>query len=229
MAYGIITPQFKSTDENMMFIIHTGVESRVCGPVTDIKYQRFLIVHDTTNIGKTYDNPKNTFYVKEDGRIKLYVAGPMYHKPYINAGNTAFLNVDEGLAFDSSIGYGLVVLEGNNQIRFTTRNRYIKIIDQVFFRVLGDDYGYLDCNLKFNYVKKIGVVLPPSIRGDTFDGYPSNFFFVFDVVGNSLVFRRGNAGAGPQTVLNSPFENYRNQSRIAPTSSMALIFDLTGL
>lgn len=226
MSYGIITPKFNSTEENAMMIIHNRMSNTTVRSVSDtLRDRQFHIVYDSRNIGKIYDTVKNSVYVCGSD-IKFYVAGPAH--TYYNT--DSFTMYDRDIAIDRSIRYGLETAERPIRTFFSTRSRYIRIIDQVYFRTLISGYGITNCNLKFSYVSKIGVALPATIFGDTTGGYLDPYAMIFNVFDNKFQSVLNNNWVG-ETTLTRPFEMHDRQvyNNEAVFGSPAYIFDLSGL
>ena len=226
--YGIITPQFRQTIRdinNGIFLSRRGSASAVMSCSDSLTNGALQLVFDTTNIGKDYQriidplNHENGIYnnyVKRDGRINTVLAQMIY------ANDTKY---DESV-FRRNRSYGVEFKE-NNKITFSTNDRYVKIIDQVFISDLLD-FRPQSLNYKFNYVRKIGVALPITTYGDMHDdGYISDFFITFNVVDNRFFVKVGN-NLAPETVLRVPYQIFEQQVReIAGLASPCLIVDLS--
>ena len=226
--YGIITPQFRQTIRdinNGIFLSRRGSASAVMSCSDSLTNGALQLVFDTTNIGKDYQriidplNHENGIYnnyVKRDGRINTVLAQMIY------ANDTKY---DESV-FRRNRSYGVEFKE-NNKITFSTNDRYVKIIDQVFISDLLD-FRPQSLNYKFNYVRKIGVALPITTYGDMHDdGYISDFFITFNVVDNRFFVKVGN-NLAPETVSRGPYQIFEQQVReIAGLASPCLIVDLS--
>lgn len=226
--YGIITPQFRQTIRdinNGIFLSRRGSASAVMSCSDSLTNGALQLVFDTTNIGKDYQriidplNHENGIYnnyVKRDGRINTVLAQMIY------ANDTKY---DESV-FRRNRSYGVEFKE-NNKITFSTNDRYVKIIDQVFISDLLD-FRPQSLNYKFNYVRKIGVALPITTYGDMHDdGYISDFFITFNVVDNRFFVKVGN-NLAPETVSRVPYQIFEQQVReIAGLASPCLIVDLS--
>ena len=226
--YGIITPQFRQTIRdinNGIFLSRRGSASAVMSCSDSLTNGALQLVFDTTNIGKDYQriidplNDENGIYnnyVKRDGRINTVLAQMIY------ANDTKY---DESV-FRRNRSYGVEFKE-NNKITFSTNDRYVKIIDQVFISDLLD-FRPQSLNYKFNYVRKIGVALPITTYGDMHDdGYISDFFITFNVVDNRFFVKVGN-NLAPETVSRVPYQIFEQQVReIAGLASPCLIVDLS--
>lgn len=226
--YGIITPQFRQTIRdinNGIFLSRRGSASAVMSCSDSLTNGALQLVFDTTNIGKDYQriidplNHENGIYnnyVKRDGRINTVLAQMIY------ANDTKY---DESV-FRRNRSYGVEFKE-NNKITFSTNDRYVKIIDQVFISDLLD-FRPQSLNYKFNYVRKIGVALPITTYGDMHDdGYFSDFFITFNVVDNRFFVKVGN-NLAPETVSRVPYQIFEQQVReIAGLASPCLIVDLS--
>lgn len=135
------------------------------------------------------------------------------------------------IKYDESIlrrnrSYGVEFKE-NNKITFSTNDRYVKIIDQVF---ISDflNFSPVSLNYKFEYVRKIGVALPITTYGDMADsGYINDFFITFNVVDNKFFIKVGN-NLAPETISRAPYQIFEKQVReIAGLASPCLIVDLS--
>lgn len=227
MSYGIKTPQFNSMNDNETMIIHTAMNTdKVAYGVSDtLRNRRFQIVHSTRGIGKIYNARDTSMYVCKNN-INSYIAGAV--RTYYSTDPMS--RYDENIAINRNMNYGLEVKGKSLRLSFTTRNYYIRIIDQVFFRNL-DGLGIVTCNLKFNYVSKIGVALPSTIYGDTRDEYFDNYMQQFHIFDNVLQSTFGNNNSGAEIKLTRPYEMFDRQinNGEAIFGSPAYIFDLTGL
>ncbi|MGP1493883.1 MAG: hypothetical protein ACTTIS_00835 [Streptobacillus sp.] len=225
MSYGVITPKFNSTENNTMMIIHHSMSNHktVVGVSDTLRRKQFHIVHNSRNIGKVYGTRENSLYVCKDN-INIYIAGPAH--TYYN--NDIFTTYNKDIAIDSSIKYGLETADRPISTFFSTRSRYIRIIDQIYVSTI---YGGLtNCNFKFSYVRKIGVALPATIRGDLSDNYPDNYSMVFNIFNNTFqsIFYNNLAR---ETTVTRPFEIHDKQvsNGEAIFGSPAYIFDLSSL
>lgn len=227
--YGIITPQFKKTirnPNNGIFLSRRGNTPAVMSCGDSLKNGTLQLVYDTTDIGKDYQRAINPFnrndggfynnYVKNNGRINTVVAQMVY------ANETRY---DESI-LRRNRAYGVQFKDGN-KIIFSTNDRYVKIIDQVFVSDLLD-YRPVSLNYRFEYVRKIGVALPITVFGDMKDnGYVNNFFITFNVVDNRFFVKVGN-NLAPETVSRVPYQIFEQQVReIAGLASPCLIVDLS--
>ena len=225
MSYGVITPKFNSTKENLSMVIHNHMSSNTVLGVTDtLREKHFHVVHDSRNIGKGYGTLENTIYICKD-QINYYVVGPAY--TYYNFDQ--FKKFDQDIVIDKSIKYGLETADRPIRHFFSTRARYMRIIDQVYFSTMFDA-DTVACNFKFSYVKRIGVALPASIFGDSRDNYPDDYSQVFNVFNNSFQVTFYNRSER-ETIVTRPFEIHNRQvsNNQAVFGSPAYIFDLSSL
>lgn len=227
--YGIITPQFRksiSDRNNGIFLSRKGNVPAVMSCSDALTNGGLQLVYDTTDIGKDYQrsiNPFNRYdngfynnYVKNNGRINVVAAQMVYANE---------LRYDENI-LRRNRAYG-VQLKRNNEIIFSTNDRYVKIIDQIFVSDIFD-YRPVSLNYRFDYVRKIGVALPITVYGDMKDnGYIDDFFITFNVVDNRFFIKVGN-NISPETVSRSPYQIFEKQVReIAGLASPCLIVDLS--
>lgn len=227
--YGIVTPQFRKTirePNNGIFLSRRFSPSAVISCSDSLGRGALHLVFDTTNIGKDYQriiNPLNheeggiyNNYVKRDGRINTILASMVYAND---------IRYDEAV-MRRNRAYG-VQFKRSDQITFSTNDRYVKIIDQVFISDLFDSRP-ISINYRFDYVRKIGVALPITTFGDMHDGaYISDFFITFNVVDNRFFVQVGNHIA-QETVAHNPYQIFERQVReIGGLASPCLIVDLS--
>lgn len=225
MSYGVITPKFNSTEDNTMMIIHHSMSKNMVVGVSDtLRKRQFHIVYESRNIGKVYDTTENSMYIC-NGDINFYIAGPAH--TYYN--NDIFTTYNKDIAIDSSIKYGLETADRPIRTFFSTRSRYIRIIDQVYFRTI-EGSGVVNCNFKFSYTRKVGVALPATIFGDSRDNYPDRYSMIFNVFNNTFQSILYN-NLARETTVTRPFEIHDKQvsNGEAIFGSPAYIFDLSSL
>lgn len=226
--YGIITPQFRKTisePNNGIFLARRVNPPAVISCSDALEGGGLHLVYDTTDIGKDYKrnispldrNETRIYnnYYKNNGRINAVLAQMIY------ANDTKY---DESV-FRRNRSYGVEFKE-NNKITFSTNDRYVKIIDQVF---ISDflNFSPVSINYKFEYVRKIGVALPITTYGDMADGYINDFFITFNVVDNKFFIKVGN-NLAPETISRAPYQIFEKQVReIAGLASPCLIVDLS--
>lgn len=228
--YGIITPQFRkniSEPNNGIFLARRINPPAVISCSDTLEGGALHLVYDTTDIGKDYQriispldmNERGIYnnYYKNNGRINAVLAQMIY------ANDTKY---DESV-FRRNRSYGVEFKE-NNKITFSTNDRYVKIIDQVFISDLFDARPQ-SLNYRFNYVRKIGVALPITTYGDMHDdGYITDFFITFNVVDNRFFVKVGNNNLPSETVTHAPYQNFERQVReIGGLASPCLIVDLS--
>ena len=213
--YGIVTPQFRKTikePNNGIFLARRGNPPAVISCSDTLEGGGLHLVYDTTDIGKDYQriispldmNERGIYnnYYKNNGRINAVLAQMIY------ANDTKY---DESV-FRRNRSYGVEFKE-NNKITFSTNDRYVKIIDQVFISDLFDARPQ-SLNYRFNYVRKIGVALPITTYGDMHDdGYITDFFITFNVVDNRFFVKVGNNNLPSETVTHAPYQNFERQVR----------------
>lgn len=226
--YGIITPQFRQATRDLntgIFLSKRGSTPAVMSCSDSLGNGVLQLVFDTTNIGKDYQriidplNHENGIYnnyVKIDGRINTVLAQMIYANE---------IKYDESI-LRRNRSYGVEFKE-NNKITFSTNDRYVKVIDQVFISDLFDARPQ-SLNYRFNYVRKIGVALPITTYGDMADGgYINDFFITFNVVDNKFFIKVGN-NLAPETISRAPYQIFEKQVReIAGLASPCLIVDLS--
>ena len=137
-----------------------------------------------------------------DDILRNYLSDPnnfdnqrFFNKAYTE--NVFYNNDTYGLSFND---------EGNGHYRtYTTRNRPLKIIDHFWIGYYGADFPIF--NYKFNYARKIGVVLPSFHYPDINDWHVNDKDFLYTVSGNE--FRASHRGNTPGiTQVNRKFELY---------------------
>lgn len=227
--YGIITPQFRksiSDKNNGIFLARRVSPPAVMSCSDALGGGGLHLVYDTTDIGKDYQryiSPLHNFdtrfynnYYKNNGRINVILAQQVY------ANETKY---DEAI-MRRNRSYG-VQFKLNNEITFSTNDRYVKIIDQVFISDIFDSRPK-SSNYRFDYVRKIGVALPISTFGDMRDGaYMDDFRITFNVVDNRFFVKFADELA-PETVAHSPYQIFERQVReIGGLASPCLIVDLS--
>lgn len=228
MTYGIKTPNFSSDQPNMLFIIQNEVNSSKTVPDlnTGLIRRRMHIIHDTRNIGKVYDITDTPLYICEDN-INTYTATTYYNSAsYSDIYNSYYRD----FIIDERIKYGVEVKNIPRERQFSSRNKFVRIIDQVYFKSMFST-GMVECNFRFNHVRKIGVALPAIIFGDTTSGYVDHFWQTFSVFDNVLQVKIKNRNLVNETVINRPYEVQDRQISNNETwfGSPALIFDLSSL
>jgi len=133
---------------------------------------------------------------------------------------------DLNILYDNK-SYGVEITDG--RYSFSTRNRYIKIIDHLY---IGGLLGLRppSFNYKFNYVKKIGVCLPSLIYGDMSEEYPADDLWLFTVRDNEFYCRFRGHNPPAQEILHSKFQMYHKQiENFSFGASDCLIVDLSEL
>ena len=223
--YGIITPQFIKQN-NGIFLARRVNPPAVISCSDTLNGGGLHLVYDTTDIGKDYkrsvtgldsrDTRIYNNYYKNNGRINAILAQTVY------VNDTKY---DENI-LRRNRPYG-VQLKRNNEIIFSTNDRYVKIIDQIFVSDLLN-FAPVSINYKFEYVRKIGVALPITTYGDMSDsGYITYFFITFKVVDYKLFIKVGN-NLAPETISRAPYQIFEKQVReIAGLASPCLIVDLS--
>lgn len=229
--HGIITPQFRKsvTDiNNGIFLSRRLSVPFIMSGSDSLSNGGLQLVYDTTNIGKDYkrlinpldqrDNRIYNNYYKRDGRINVLLAQMIYANDV--------QNYDESVMRRNRT-HGVMFIH-NGKITFSTNDRYVKVIDQVFISDMFDTRPQ-SLNYRFNYVRKIGVALPITTFGDMHDdGYISDFFITFNVVDNRFFVKVGNNDLPPETVTHAPYQNFERQVReIGGLASPCLIVDLS--
>lgn len=226
--YGIVTPQFRKTirePNNGIFLSRRVSPSAVMSCSDSLGRGVLQLVFDTTNIGKDYQriiDPLNheggiyNNYVKRDGQMNTIIAQMVYANEARYDENIMRRNREYGIQF-----------KYNNKITFSTNDRYVKIIDQVFISDLLN-FRPQSLNYRFDYVRKIGVALPITTYGDMHDdGYINDFFITFNVVDNRFFVKVGN-NLAPEIVSRVPYQIFEQQVReIAGLASPCLIVDLS--
>lgn len=229
MAYGIKTPNFSSDQPNMLFIIQNEVNNLKNVPDlnTGLLFRRMHIIHNTRNIGKVYGVTDTPLYVCENN-INTYTATTYYNPPSNNGSPYDFS--DHNFATDNSIKYGVEVKNIPRERQFSSRNKFVRIIDQVYFKSMFST-GMVECNFRFKHVKKIGIALPAIIYGDTTSNYVDDFWQTFSVFDNILQVKIKNRNLVNETVINRPYEVQDRQINNNETwfGSPALIFDLSNV
>lgn len=227
--YGIITPQFRKTikePNNGIFLVKKRNPPTAISCSDTLEGGILHLIYDTIDIGKDYQrivDPLNrddkgfyNNYYKNNGRINMILAAQVYSRD---------LRYDENILRRNRL-YGVEFKE-NNKITFSTNDRYVKIIDQVF---ISDflNFSPVSINYKFEYARKIGVALPITTYGDMHDdGYINDFFTTFNVVDNKFFIKVGN-NLAPETISRAPYQIFEKQVReIAGLASPCLIVDLS--
>lgn len=228
MTYGIKTPNFSSDQPNMLFIIQNEVNSSKTVPDlnTGLIRRHMHIIHDTRNIGKVYDITDTPLYICEDN-INTYTATTYYNPAsYSDIYNSYYRD----FIIDERIKYGVEVKNIPRERQFSSRNKFVRIIDQVYFKSMFST-GMIECNFRFNHVRKIGVALPAIIFGDTTSRYVDHFWQTFSVFDNVLQVKIKNRNLVNETVINRPYEVQDRQISNNETwfGSPALIFDLSNV
>lgn len=199
-------------------------------------------VYDTIDMSKAYKSSRFSNYYIPNGTVNVVKAAPPYTDDIvryylmdkkIGRENWEITNefnkkYDLNILYDNK-SHGLEINDYENDFRFSfsTRNRYIKIIDHLY---IGGLLGLKppSFNYKFNYVKKIGVCLPSLIYGDIADYYPPDDQWLFTVKDNQFYCRFRNYDPPAQEIVHSKFEMYRKQTTgFIQGGSDCLIVDLS--
>jgi hypothetical protein len=204
---------------------------------------QYQFVYDTIDMSKAYQARDYSRYYVKNGKVQLVKAGMpyandifrnyLYIKKHGAKTSDDFLTVnriekvyDLNVLYDNKL-YGAEISDG--AYSFSTRNRYIKIIDHFY---IGGLLGLKppSFNYKFNYVKKIGVCLPSLIYGDIADYYPPDDQWLFTVKDNQFYCRFRNYDPPAQEIVHSKFQLYNKHTQeFSFGGSDCLIVDLSDL
>lgn len=235
MSYGLKTPIFSSTERNQGIILTKKRTERRCYSLLDfISRGSFQIVYDTTRIKKAYGTRDYSFYYKDGASINFVTAEQLYLND-IYQNKRDYTQEKLNRRFDESVirknqNYALEVKDVDFEgVNFSTRDRYIKIIDHVFVGgFVGTGLPHL--NYEFPYVKKIGVILPSLTYGDITDYYPNDDTWLFNVEGNRFTAGHKNGITAQREVFNAPFQAYHKAiNEFTSFGSDCLIVDLSDL
>ncbi|MEZ7718947.1 hypothetical protein [Haemophilus paraphrohaemolyticus] len=203
----------------------------------------YQFVYDTIDMSKAYRARDFSRYYVKDGKVNIVDGEPPYANDrfgeylYIkkrgantsedfNIVNRIEKRYDLNILYDNK-SYGVEITDG--RYSFSTRNRYIKIIDHLY---IGGLLGLRppSFNYKFNYVKKIGVCLPSLIYGDMSEEYPADDLWLFTVRDNEFYCRFRGHNPPAQEILHSKFQMYHKQiENFSFGASDCLIVDLSEL
>lgn len=213
-------------------------------PMMEVAHSNIYdFVYDTIDMSKAYKTRDYARYYVKNGNVNLIKAGQpytndvftdyMYMKKVAKKDDFHILNsfnkrFDLNVIYDGK-SHGLEIDDYEHHFRysFSTRNRYIKIIDHLY---IGGLLGLKppSFNYKFNYVKKIGVCLPSLIYGDIADYYPPDDQWLFTVKDNQFYCRFRNYDPPAQEIVHSKFEMYHKQTTgFIQGGSDCLIVDLS--
>lgn len=203
----------------------------------------YEFVYDTTDMCKPYQSRAMSRYYVKNGKVNIVTGEQPYtvdrFREYIyikqhgaktsedfKIVNQIERRFDFNILYDNK-SYGAEIIDG--AYSFSTRNRYIKIIDHLY---IGGLLGLKppSFNYKFNYVKKIGVCLPSLIYGDVADYYPPDDQWLFTVRDNEFYCRFNGYNPPAQEILHSKFQMYHKHTQeFNFGASDCLVVDLSDL
>ena len=207
------------------------------------KTHRYDFVYDTIDMSKAYKSRRYSNYYVKNGNVNIVKGAPPYaddifrlyqnmkkveKKEDFHLIDVINKRYDFNILYDGK-SHGLEIDDYDNEFRysFSTRHRYIQIIDHIY---IGGLLGLKppSFNYKFNYVKKIGVCLPTLIYGDIADNYPPDDQWLFTVKNNEFYCRFNNYDPPAQEIVHSKFEMYHKQTTgFIQGGSDCLIVDLS--
>lgn len=167
-------------------LVHNGTNILHCVYDSRNIYKRSTVLSQSSDIDNRYygDN------------MNIVIAGTAYYgsdtlrnylrNPYDSETRREYNRKYTENIFYNNDSYGLAIKdEGNNNKRtYTSKNRPLQIIDHFWLGSYGSDIPKF--NYKFNYVKKIGVVLPSFHYPDISEWHRDDRAFLYTISGNEF-------------------------------------------